>query len=50
MCSQGCHSQCETTQVHECGSGASLFGQSKLYGQVPGGVVMSLDGDNSVVG
>jgi len=30
-------SQCETTQVKEYGSGASLFGYTKLYGQVPGG-------------
>ncbi|MET9361641.1 zinc-dependent alcohol dehydrogenase [Streptomyces sp. NPDC006632] len=37
MCTQGLHSQCETTQVHEHGSGASLFGYTKLYGQVPGG-------------
>ena len=37
MCAQGLHSQCETTQVHEYGSGASLFGYTKLYGQVPGG-------------
>src|SRR5256885_17161060 len=26
MCVQGLHSQCETTQVHEHGKGASLFG------------------------
>jgi threonine dehydrogenase-like Zn-dependent dehydrogenase len=37
MCSQGLHSQCETTQVHSQGSGAALFGYTKLYGQVPGG-------------
>ncbi|MFE4861145.1 zinc-dependent alcohol dehydrogenase [Streptomyces sp. NPDC056670] len=37
MCSQGLHSQCETTQVHAYGCGASLFGYTKLYGQVPGG-------------
>jgi len=37
MCTQGLQSQCETTQVTEHGSGASLFGFSKLYGQVPGG-------------
>jgi threonine dehydrogenase-like Zn-dependent dehydrogenase len=37
MCSQGLYSQCETTQVHEYGTGAALFGYSKLYGQVPGG-------------
>lgn len=37
MCAQGLQSQCETTQVHEYDSGASLFGYTKLYGQVPGG-------------
>lgn len=37
MCDQGLHSQCETTQVREHGNGASLFGYTKLYGQVPGG-------------
>ena len=37
MCSNGLQSQCETTQVTEYGSGASLLGYSKLYGQVPGG-------------
>ncbi|MFF3020851.1 zinc-dependent alcohol dehydrogenase [Streptomyces sp. NPDC057939] len=37
MCGKGLHSQCETTQVHEHGTGASLFGYTKLYGQVAGG-------------
>jgi threonine dehydrogenase-like Zn-dependent dehydrogenase len=37
MCSQGLQSQCESTQVHEHGCGAALFGYTKLYGQVPGG-------------
>ena len=37
MCEQGLQSQCETTQVTEYGCGASLFGYTKLYGQVPGG-------------
>ena len=37
MCGQGLYSQCETTQNHEHGTGASFFGYSKLYGQVPGG-------------
>jgi threonine dehydrogenase-like Zn-dependent dehydrogenase len=37
MCSGGLQSQCETTQVRERGTGASLFGYTKLYGQVPGG-------------
>jgi len=37
MCGHGLHSQCETTQNHDQGTGASLFGYTKLYGQVPGG-------------
>jgi threonine dehydrogenase-like Zn-dependent dehydrogenase len=37
MCNHQLHSQCETTQVHQYGTGASLFGYTKLYGQVPGG-------------
>jgi threonine dehydrogenase-like Zn-dependent dehydrogenase len=37
MCKRGFFAQCETTQVREQGSGASLFGYTKLYGQVPGG-------------
>lgn len=37
MCRRGLQSQCETTQVREHGSGAALFGYTKLYGQVPGG-------------
>jgi threonine dehydrogenase-like Zn-dependent dehydrogenase len=37
MCTRGLYSQCETTQVRSAGSGAALFGYSKLYGQVPGG-------------
>jgi threonine dehydrogenase-like Zn-dependent dehydrogenase len=37
MCDRGLQSQCETTQVREHGSGAALFGYTKLYGQVPGG-------------
>jgi threonine dehydrogenase-like Zn-dependent dehydrogenase len=37
MCSQGLHSQCETTQVREHGKGAALFGYTKLYGDAPGG-------------
>ena len=36
MCGAGLQSQCETTQVHEHGTGAALFGYTKLYGQVPG--------------
>jgi threonine dehydrogenase-like Zn-dependent dehydrogenase len=37
MCTQGLHTQCETTQVRDQGMGAALFGFSKLYGEVPGG-------------
>ncbi|MER6301701.1 alcohol dehydrogenase catalytic domain-containing protein [Kitasatospora sp. NPDC001539] len=37
FCVQGLQSQCETTQVHAYGTGAALFGYTKLYGQVPGG-------------
>ncbi len=37
MCHQDLYSQCETTQVHEQGMGASLFGFARLYGNVPGG-------------
>ncbi len=37
MCDEGLHSQCETTQVRDYGSGAALLGYTKLYGQVPGG-------------
>ncbi len=37
MCTRGLYTQCETTQVRGQGSGAALFGYSKLYGQVPGG-------------
>lgn len=37
MCQRGLTSQCETTQVREYGSGAALFGYSRLYGSVPGG-------------
>ncbi len=37
MCTRGLHSQCETTQNRDQGTGASLLGYSKLYGSVPGG-------------
>jgi threonine dehydrogenase-like Zn-dependent dehydrogenase len=37
MCSRKYFAQCETTQVHEYEKGASLFGYTKMYGQVPGG-------------
>jgi len=37
MCSQSLFAQCETTQVREQGTGAALFGYTRLYGQVPGG-------------
>src|SRR5919112_2866892 len=37
MCGEGLQSQCETTQVREYNTGASLLGYTKLYGQIPGG-------------
>jgi threonine dehydrogenase-like Zn-dependent dehydrogenase len=37
MCERQLFAQCETTQNREMGCGASLFGYTKLYGQVPGG-------------
>ncbi len=37
MCRHGLQSQCETTQVTEYGTGAALFGYTRLYGRVPGG-------------
>jgi hypothetical protein len=37
MCHEKLYSQCETTQVKDQGTGAALFGFSKLYGEVPGG-------------
>jgi threonine dehydrogenase-like Zn-dependent dehydrogenase len=37
MCHEKLFSQCETTQVKDQGTGAALFGFSKLYGEVPGG-------------
>lgn len=37
MCERGLQSQCETTQVREYGSGATLLGYSRLYGSLPGG-------------
>ncbi|WP_249998174.1 zinc-dependent alcohol dehydrogenase [Actinoplanes sp. M2I2] len=37
FCRKGFYAQCETTQVKDQGKGASLFGYTKLYGQVPGG-------------
>ena len=37
MCQRQFYAQCENTQVHEHGKGASLFGYTKLYGSVPGG-------------
>jgi threonine dehydrogenase-like Zn-dependent dehydrogenase len=36
-CRKGYFAQCETTQVTSQNKGASLFGYTKLYGQVPGG-------------
>ena len=37
MCDKQLFAQCETTQNRDTGTGASLFGYTKLYGQVPGG-------------
>lgn len=37
MCRQKLYAQCETTQNREMEKGASLFGYTRLYGQVPGG-------------
>ncbi|MGI8520556.1 MAG: zinc-binding dehydrogenase, partial [Actinomycetota bacterium] len=37
MCERGLQTQCEVTQVREQGTGAALYGFSKLYGEVPGG-------------
>ena len=37
MCDQHLFAQCETTQNRDTDTGASLFGYTKLYGQVPGG-------------
>lgn len=37
MCDDGLQTQCETTQNHDQGTGADLFGYTKLYGQVAGG-------------
>ncbi|GAB2516922.1 alcohol dehydrogenase catalytic domain-containing protein [Paramicrobacterium agarici] len=37
MCQRGLQTQCETTQVREKGSGATLYGYTELYGSVPGG-------------
>jgi threonine dehydrogenase-like Zn-dependent dehydrogenase len=37
MCERQLFAQCETTQNRDQGKGASLFGYTKLYGQVPGG-------------
>jgi threonine dehydrogenase-like Zn-dependent dehydrogenase len=37
MCERQWFAQCETTQNRDQGMGASLFGYTRLYGQVPGG-------------
>lgn len=37
FCRHGLQSQCETTQNTHYETGASLYGYTKLYGQVPGG-------------
>jgi threonine dehydrogenase-like Zn-dependent dehydrogenase len=37
MCGLQLYTQCETTQVRDQGTGATLFGYSSLYGALPGG-------------
>jgi threonine dehydrogenase-like Zn-dependent dehydrogenase len=37
MCALKLFTQCETTQNRDQGTGATLFGYSKLYGSLPGG-------------
>ncbi|GAA2750093.1 zinc-dependent alcohol dehydrogenase [Amnibacterium kyonggiense] len=37
MCERGLTTQCETTQQRDSGTGAALYGYTKLYGEVPGG-------------
>jgi len=37
MCDRRLYAQCETTQNRDVHKGASLFGYTKLYGEVPGG-------------
>jgi threonine dehydrogenase-like Zn-dependent dehydrogenase len=37
MCERQFFAQCETTQNRDMEKGASLFGYTKMYGQVPGG-------------
>jgi len=37
MCDQGLQTQCETTQVRDQNMGATLFGYTKLYGELAGG-------------
>ncbi len=37
MCQRQLYAQCETTQQREHGTGAALFGYTRLYGSVPGG-------------
>ncbi|RFA17976.1 alcohol dehydrogenase catalytic domain-containing protein [Subtercola boreus] len=52
MCIRGLSSQCETTQNRQSGSGASLYGYTELYGDVPGGQAeylrVQLADDNAV--
>jgi threonine dehydrogenase-like Zn-dependent dehydrogenase len=55
MCTHGLQSQCETTQQREHGTGATLYGYTELYGQVPGGQaerlrVLRADSNAIVVG
>jgi len=55
MCERGLQSQCETTQQRAHGTGATLYGYTELYGQVPGGQaerlrVLRADSNAIVVG
>ncbi len=50
MCDRQLYSQCETTQNREQGMGSSLFGYTKLYGQVPGGQAEYLRGPQAQFG
>ena len=43
MCDRQLYTQCETTQVTDQGTGAALFGYTKLYGSVPGAQAGGVD-------
>jgi len=55
MCARGLHTQCETTQRREHGTGATLYGYTELYGAILGGQaermrVLRADSNAIVVG